>query len=42
MIVEKELKIDPANMKATTKWSTPTNVTKIRIFLGQHITFRIS
>ena len=33
-----EHKIDPTNIEAITKWSTPTNVTKVRIFLvaSQH------
>lgn len=30
-----EHKIDPTNIEAITKWSTPTNVTKVRIFLGE-------
>ena len=30
-----ELKIDPANIDAITKWPTPTNVIGIRIFLGE-------
>jgi len=30
-----ELKIDPAKMEAIIKWLVPTNVTKVRIFLGE-------
>jgi hypothetical protein len=37
-----ELKIDPAKMEAIIKWSVPTNVTKVGIFLGQHSTYKIS
>jgi hypothetical protein len=34
MIDGGELKIDPMKMKATIKWSIPTNVTDIRSFVG--------
>lgn len=29
-----ELKIDPSKMEAIMKWSVPTNVTKVRSFIG--------
>ena len=29
-----ELKIDPSKMKATMKWSVPTNVSEVRSFIG--------
>jgi hypothetical protein len=33
-----ELKIDLENMEATMKWLVTTNVTKFRIFFGNHNT----
>jgi hypothetical protein len=34
MISEGECKIDPVNMEAKIKWSNPTNVIEVRIFVG--------
>jgi hypothetical protein len=34
MIGGGELKIDPTKMEAIIKWPVPTNVTKVRIFVG--------